>query len=552
MRQNAARIVGGIALAVLVVSCTETPSPEPEPPVAPTNVVAEAGRGHVTVTWDYAGATVASFEIARSEAASSHSTVPWSTNMLGSGRVAMNPPLPVPAATSSPTTEATVVGSVAGTERAFTDVTVESGSSYTYAVTAIAVDGTRSAPGSQTGSPVMPAPPGVPPGTNPDDTRYLAAVVVDADGFAVPDAFVSFVGYDASVDKRQVWFGETDDEGVAVLTDTDATPGDVGTLEGYIAVEAAAVPNIFLELSGVSSPGTIVVSPSDPELDALTVHVTDAGVPTEAFLQLAPPIGGIAHAVAFHEAADGTLLLYVSPGDYPFILFGFQGFQFVDETGLSVAGPTEIAIEIGDFPTSMVELLPAVSSDAVVTRVNAAPIPMNGWSVSSLGQLEGPILRLSPLTYRIYPSVEVADEAGSTWEFDVSHTTVDLAPSGTSVPVTFGAPMSVGIEVAPDVVVPGESVTIQVEPRDASGALVRRLVKASDGIREADLATVAVRDPSGVEIFSQAGKVLMLPVTYEVPVGADAGTYEATVTIESGPFGGVVSSTVTFEVVAGP
>jgi len=446
----------------------------------------------------------------------------------------------------------TVVGTVAGTERAFIDVSVEAGSSYTYAVTAVASDGTRSTPGGQTGSPVVPEPPGVPPGTNPDETRYLAAVVVDAQGFAVPNALISFAGYDASADKRHVWFGETDDEGVAVLTDTDATPDDVATLDGYVAVEAAGGPNVLLELADISSPGTILVSPSDPDLDPLTVHVTDGGLPAEAFLQLAPTVDGIPYAVGFHQAIDGTLLLYVNPGEYPFALTGFQGFHFVDATGLSVAGPTEIHLEIGDFPTSVVELLPAVSPDAVVTRLSALPMPMNGWSYSTFGSLDGSSLRLSPLSFRIYPGVEVTDEAGSTWELDVSHTTVDLAPAGTSEAVNFGAPLSVDIEVAPDAVVPGESVTLRVEPRDAVGVLVQRLARVTDGVRDTNLATVSVRNPSGVEVLSQVDGVRMLQVQYEVPDGAEAGTYEATVTIEGGPFGGVVNSTVTFEVDAGP
>lgn len=392
------------------------------------------------------------------------------------------------------------------------------------------------------------------PGSNPDDARYLAVVVVDGDGFAVPDARVLFAWFDAANGRTRIALERTDDEGVAVLADSEAFPSYAGTLDGYVWVESRIATNVVLRVTDASSPGTIIASGTDPDLEPLTLHVTDAGAPTKAILQLAVPVNGVPTVASFQFSDMGTIKLLASRGTYPFILSGFQGFHFVDTVGLDLHGSTEASIELGDRPTSTVDLAPTVAPDVTVTDIGTTAEALNGWDVRAFAMLDGTTFRMSPTVYQLSPGMRAVDAASDRWNLETRSNALDPAPAGTSETLSFGAPLSVAVDAASAVVQPEEAVFLSVELRDGFGNTLEDLLEADlDGVGTRDLVTVTVKDPSGIAVFTQVDDIWTASqVIFEVPFDAELGTYEAVATVETGPFGGTVTNSTTFEVVAEP
>ena len=546
------------AVLALMMACGGPPGDGAPPPAAPTNVTATPGAGFVTVAWEHDGANATGFAIYRERVDTDPAMVVLHTRVGrdGSELVSVAPS----ADASVRPLDLEAIATVDAEARSYRDDDVEPGASYRYAVAARGSGARESSTAAHEGAPVVPAPaPEADPrpvGENPDPSRYLAVLVQDDDGNAIPGAAVSAAlvpGGDSA--RPRSAFGWTDDDGVALVVDLEEhTWIDAGTYAAIVSIDirGRGIAGVVGRYDTVEVPGTLAVATDDTRFVDLTI--TLAGAEEEhASLTFVGAIDDWQVGGRFMSVPVAGALIRSQAGAYELGITamatpGVSAYLWQD---IDVSDASDVVIDVAAAPTFSVTAAFESTVDGMdASRVNVCPLPvrdrfwMAGWRC-----LGAATARMTPHEYQLELSYSL-EASDATWSYYLGVERQAYGPAGESLDVAIGGASTFVIESLEPVYRPGDRVTFDGGLFDRGDLPFTDILRREDGLSRPVLLELRILDPSGDVVHSRfgSGRLLRQPFVHEfiLPSDAAGGTYTTEARWDTGPYLGALTATTTF------
>lgn len=515
-------------------------------PSAPTNVTATPGPGYVDVAWQHDGANVTGFVVERRVVVAAGALVrqqmldgPWLLSVA-----------------SSDDGEPLEVGSVGSEARSFRDVSVESGVTYRYAVRAVGSGGATSAAQESGEEGVTPAPPEFVVGSNPDPSRYLAAVVRDGD---VPVAAANVSAFlidhdDAFLPWRM--YASSDEGGVALLEDFEARSWiPSGTYDVLVAAGAmSANAFVFALFEDVAVPGSVDVDLADPRLVEVDVTL-DPESGHEALLEFGRQVRGWTLFSRPVFVGTGVTSVLLEPDRYETFTWyeatGDDPAMEIDEVDLTTARSYQLTLDEEQLVSVISDAtLPATVADATArVCLRDARERRRHLFVQCP---ESQRVRVSPFATNVDADVRF-DEGGSERLLQWHLGPREIAPPGGEVVLPFGGVITAEIDTFAPTYAPGDLVRVTGSVSDASGNPLEFVstISRSPFRFESVRPTLLVVDATGETVYEETVWTLTASWGPEFTLADDAapGEYVVTYRWDTGAYQGVLEATATFEVV---
>lgn len=551
MVQGAVRSWLGVVVSIGLVACGGAPAGDgdggvPTPPAAPTNVTATPGPGYVDVAWEHDGVDVTGFVVERRMVVAAGALTwqqlregPWSlTAAAGDG------------------VEPVEVGSVDAESRSFRDASVASGETYRYAVKAVGAGGATSPAQESAEGGVTPAPPASGVGSNPDPTRYLAAIVRDG-GTPVAAANVSgfLIAHD---DAFLPWrmYANADDGGVAVLEDLEVRSSiPAGTYDVLIAAWAVS-PNVFVFAlyEDVAVPGSLYVDVRDARLVEVDVTL-DPEAGHNALLEFGRQVRGWTLFSQGVSVESGGASVLLEPGRYEtFTWYDWRRDEpamLIDQVDLTIARAIELTLD----DTSLVSViadatLPATVADAT-TRVCLSDARDRHLHLGAFCP-DASLTRASPIVATVDADVVIDEDSGERFlRWGLGRR--EIGPPGGEVVVSFGGAIVAEIETAVRTYAPGDTVQVTGSVRDEHGNPLELVytVRRSPFRLESVPPTMVVVDAIGDSVYEDAVQRVTPSWGPDFTLADDAepGEYIVAFSWDTGAYQGLIEATTTFDVV---
>ena len=558
MGRNTNALVVVIAGALALAACAgDGTGGTDTPPAAPTNVMATPGPGYVDVTWEHDGARVTGFTIERRQL---DDTGTAASSLSDSELVIA--PRPAVSASSVTTHDAAEVGTVGAEARAFRDEAVEAGVSYRYGVRAVGSGGSTSSTSETPAEGVSPQPPGGTIGSNPDPSRFLAAIVRDG-AAPVDNAIVAgfLVEHGDTLDPHRMT-ATSGDAGVALMIDRqDVEHIPDGTYDVLVSAWLPSTRTYALTVvEDVPFPGTFEVDLSDAAFTEIAMDLNPAEA-SRAWVEFGRDLRGwtlYGRFVDLHDDAPVTLLLEPLVYDSVIVL------DWAEAEATYIVGTLDLA------SASTLTIAAEVPSVALVTLDPApAPLPL-GVDLDAYAcvreprithrHMSGPCMGTGafntvPWTAEIIAGVyiDLFDAIGEEWLFEWF---LDERVMGSAdIVVTYGGAIDVTVATDAATYQPGDTVALTGVIEDAFGNPKRRAQATFNGTTEPVHANLEVFDPDGTRILDRWEVAALSDEpgsTFDLPPTAVPGTYTLQYTYPTGPYQGDIVATTTFEVVHAP
>lgn len=549
------------AVLALMMACGGPPgdgAPPPAAPAAPANVTATPGAGFVTVAWEHDGANATGFAIYRERVDTDPAMVVLHTRVGrdGSELVSVAPS----ADASVRPLDLDAIATVDAEARSYRDDEVEPGASYRYAVAARGSGARESSTVAHEGAPVVPAPETDPRpvGENPDPSRYLAVLVQDDDGNAIPGAAVSAAlvpGGDSA--RPRSAFGWTDDDGVALVVDLEEhTWIDAGTYAAIVSIDirGRGIAGVVGRYDTVEVPGTLAVATDDTRFVDLTITLASAEE-EHASLTFVGAIDDWQVGGRFMSVPVAGALIRTQAGAYELGITAMatpsvSTYLWQD---IDVSDASDVVIDVAAAPTFSVTATFEPAADGMeASRVNVCPLlARDRFWVAGWRCLGGATARITPHEYQLELSYSL-EASDATWSYYLGVERHAYGPAGESLDVAIGGAPSFVIESLEPVYRPGDRVTFDGGLFDRGDLPFTDILRREDGLSRPVLLELRILDPSGDVVHARfgSGRLLRQPSVHEfiLPSDAAGGTYTTEAHWDTGPYLGALTATTTFDV----
>ena len=535
-------------VSIVLVACGGAPAGDggvPTPPAAPTNVTATPGPGYVDVAWEHDGVDVTGFVVERRMVVAAGALTwqqlrqgPWSlTAVAGDG------------------VEPVEVGSVDAEARSFRDASVVSGETYRYAVKAVGSGGATSPAQESAEEGVTPAPPGSGVGSNPDPTRYLAAVVRDGD---VPVAAANVSGHlIAHDDAFRPWrmYANPDDGGVAILEDLEARSWiPAGTYDVLLAVGAMAPRAfVFALFEDVAVPGSLDVDLRDARLVEVDVTL-DPAAGHDALLEVGRQVRGWTLFSTPVSVASGGASVLLEPVRYETFTW-YDGSSDdpameIDEVDLTTSRAFQLSVDDDQLVSVTADVTLPSTVEGATTRICLDDARERHRHLFAQCP-DAPHVRTSAFVANVGADARFDEGDGErVLRWDLGRR--ELGPAGGAVALSFGGAIAAEIEAAASTYAPGDRVQLTGSVRDASGNTLEFVytITESPFRMETVRPTIVVADDTGETVYEVfEGVTETWGPAFTLADDAAPGTYSVAFSWDTGAYQGMIEATTTFDVV---